>query len=129
MELRKQFSLKNKIKKHQVLDAITNERIKSSHESLIKNIQKIFNQIFNSGYFPEAWSHNLIFSIYKSGKKDDAINYRGTNLYNCLGKFFNTILYKRVEKFGVSTNLENIQNLEYSGKYFCLRQNLENLEN
>ena len=73
----------------------------------MKNIQELFNQIFNSGHLPEALDKNLIFSIHQSAKKDDPHNYKGTN---CLGKLFNTILYKRAEKVGVSTNLENLEN-------------------
>ena len=29
----------------------------------------------------------------------------------------------------MSSNLENLENLEYSGNLICLRENLENLEN
>ena len=50
-----------------------------------------------SGYYPTSWNQGLVFSIYKFGKKDDPNKYRGLTLSNCLGKLFNTILYKSLQ--------------------------------
>ena len=85
-----------KTKKAPGLNNITNEIIKCSGRNIIEQLQALFNNIMESGYYPTFWNQGLIFSIHKSGKKDDPNNYRGINLSNCLGKLFNTILNNRL---------------------------------
>ena len=58
-----------KSKKTPGKDGITNEMIKSSGESLMKSIQELFNQIFNSGYYPQAWNQNVLFWYINQVKK------------------------------------------------------------
>ena len=64
---------------------------------MISHLQTLFNNIIESGYYPTSWNQGLTCSIYKSSEKDDAKNYRDITLWNCLGKIFNTILYKRLQ--------------------------------
>ena len=53
---------------------------------------KLFNCIFDSGNFPEAWAEGLIVPIYKKkGSNDDPNNYRGVTLLSCMDKCFNSI--------------------------------------
>ena len=62
------------------IDCISNEMIKCSNNALLSKISKLFNLVFDSGYYPETWNHGLIHSIYKNGPKKDSSNYRGITL-------------------------------------------------
>ena len=82
--------------------SITNEMIKCSDNLMLVKLEKLFNKTFKTGYYPNSWNEGLIFSIHKSGEKENPNNYRGITLSNSLGKLFNTILYNRL-----TTKLQN----------------------
>ena len=65
--------------------------------NIIEHAQTLFNNIIVSGYYPTLRNQGLICSIYKAGKKDDPSNQRGITLRNCLGKFFNKILFNKLQ--------------------------------
>ena len=46
-------------------DAILNEFIKFGSERVLTNIHKLFNTIFECGYFPTRWSEGFIVPIHK----------------------------------------------------------------
>ena len=69
---------------------------------MLVKFEKLFNKVFKTGYYPNSWNEGLIFSVHKSGKKENPNNYRGITLFNSLGKLFNTILYNRL-----TTKLQN----------------------
>ena len=56
----------------------------------MKNIKSFLTKYLTHSKF--------ILSICKRGEKDDPNNYRGITLSNCLGKLYNTILHKLLEK-------------------------------
>ena len=62
----------------------------------------LFNKIFKTGYYPNSWNEGLIFSINKSGEKENPSNYQSITLSNSSGKLFNTILYNKL-----TTKLQN----------------------
>lgn len=76
-------------------DLIKNEMIKYGQASLIKPLNKTFNLVMNSGYYPEEWSKGRIISIHKKDDPNIPSNYRGITLSSILGKLFNscTILF------------------------------------
>ena len=61
--------------------------------------EKLFNLIFNSGFFPSTWCKGIISPIFKSGDKMDPGNYRGICVSSCLAKFFCIILNQRLTDF------------------------------
>ena len=71
--------------------------IKSSNNTLLSKIAKLFNLILGAGYYPETWNHGLIHSIHKNGSKMDPSYYRGIALLNSLGKLFSSLIYNRIE--------------------------------
>ena len=73
-------------------DSITNEMIKCSDDLMLVKLKKLFNKILKTGYYPNSWSEGLIFSIHKSGEKENSNNFRSIILSNSLGKLFNTML-------------------------------------
>ena len=62
-------------------------------------LSKLFNLILQSGFFPSSWCQGIITPIFKSGNKQDPLNYRGICINSCLGKFFTSILNNRLKNF------------------------------
>ena len=56
----------------------------------------LFNNIFDTGYFPESWSEEYIVPLHKKGKLDDVSNFREITLLSALGKIFTRILNNRL---------------------------------
>ena len=82
------------------LDSIINEVLKAIGEEILPVLNKLFNFIYNSGYYPSGWRKALIVPIYKKkGDVDDSNYYRGIALISCLGKLFNNILNERLTNF------------------------------
>ena len=77
-------------------DSILNEIIKYSCPVTIKSVTKLFNLIFQTGYYPDCWRKAFIIPIFKSGDKDDPNNYRGISLLNGLAKIFSAVLNNRI---------------------------------
>ncbi|MEW8542106.1 MAG: reverse transcriptase family protein, partial [Candidatus Thiodiazotropha sp.] len=86
-------------------DNILNEFITKGENILIPYLHHLFNFIFNSGKFPEAWSEGYIIPIHKKGDTDNPDNYRGITLLSCLGKLFTRILNKRLNNWAESNFL------------------------
>ena len=57
-----------------------------SKSSPMKMITQPFDIIFSSDEYPEAWAHNIICPIHKSGSTHDVNNYRGISLSNVMYK-------------------------------------------
>ena len=83
-----------KTKKANSMDSILNEMIKYDRYFLLPSLEKIFNDILNSGKFPTEWNIGAIKPIYrKKGDRRTPENYRGITLTSCLGKLFTSILF------------------------------------
>ena len=82
------------------LDSIINEVLKAIGEEILPVLNKLFNFIYNSGYYPSGWKEALIVPIYKKkGDLDDPNYYRGIALTSYLAKLFNNILNERLTNF------------------------------
>jgi hypothetical protein len=68
-------------------------------------ILKLFNLILKSGEILPDWLISYIVPIHKGGAKSDPGNYRGVSLLSCLGKFFLSIINKRLVKFCVEKGI------------------------
>ena len=101
----KQTIKKLKNKKAAGNDSITNETMKCSDDLMLVKLEKLFNKIFKTGYHPNSSNEGLIFSIHKSGEKENPNNFRGITLSNSLGKLFSTILYNRLITKLQNTNI------------------------
>ena len=66
--------------------------LKYSDELILVKLEKPFNKIFKTGYYPCSCNDGLSFSIHKSGKKENPNNFRCIILSNNLGKLFEIIL-------------------------------------
>jgi len=65
-------------------------------DSIIPCLYKLFNYVFNGGYFPQSWSHGNVVPVYKKGNVNYPNNYRGITIVSCLGKLFTSVLNNRL---------------------------------
>ena len=81
-------------------DGITNEYLKNSSERFMAFYVKLFNIVFETGIFPDAWQEGRLRPIYKNkGERNKPENYRPITILSCLGKLFTSILNNRLTKF------------------------------
>ena len=82
------------------LDKIVNEHIKASSDMFLPIYFKLFNQILETGHFPNQWSTGCIHPIYKNkGDRENPANYRPITILSCLGKLFTAVLNSRLNDY------------------------------
>ena len=86
-------------------DKIRNEMLKAGVQFLKTALQKLFNLILQSGFYPSSWCEGIITPIYKSGNKQDPGNYRGICINSCLGKLFTSVLNTRLKNFVIDQDI------------------------
>ena len=86
-------------------DNIINEMFMKCRDVMTPLLCRLFNEIYNSGFFPESWSKGCIVSIYKKGDKNDPNNYRGITIVSCLGKLFTSVLNNRLLEWDKTHNI------------------------
>ena len=86
-------------------DCISNEMLKHSSSSMLHCFCKLFNLIYESGYYPSQWSESFIKPLFKSGSENDPSNYRGISISSCLSKLFSRILYNRLNTYVIDNNI------------------------
>lgn len=94
-----------KLNKASGLDAIKNEMIKSSCETLLPFYCELFNKLLKSECYPEQWTKGYIVPLYKTSDKNDPSNYRGITISSCLGKLFSILINNRLKKFLDDNNI------------------------
>ena len=70
-------------------------------------LKELFNQILETGSYPDQWKRGIIKPIFKSGAKSDPINYRGITLLNTIGKIFTSVINRRLLDWAESANMIN----------------------
>ena len=86
-------------------DNLLNEYFIESIDILSPLLCTMFNNIIDSGYFPELWTNGVIIPLHKKGSTTDVNNYRGITLVSCLSKIFTTVLNKRIENICEQHNI------------------------
>ena len=59
----------------------------------------LFNNVLDSGYFPDSWTKAIILPVFKKGNVNEVKNYRGISLISNLGKLFTSVLNQRLLKW------------------------------
>ena len=72
-------------------DLLLNDVFKNGTSILMTYIHRLFNKIFEIGYFPDKWSEGFIVPIHKKGDKNEPSNYHGITLLSTLGKLFTRV--------------------------------------
>eukprot|EP00745_Piridium_sociabile_P034171 TRINITY_DN58732_c0_g1_i3.p1 TRINITY_DN58732_c0_g1~~TRINITY_DN58732_c0_g1_i3.p1 ORF type:complete len:233 (+),score=10.78 TRINITY_DN58732_c0_g1_i3:3-701(+) len=94
-EIRQAIS-KLKTGKASGLDEISNEFLKSSVNQIIPFLIKLFNKLYDNGYFPDDWTRSVIVPLLKKGDANNPDNYRGISLLSSISKVFTSILNSRL---------------------------------
>lgn len=63
---------------------------------LLPYFLRVFNKLFVTGQFPEAWTKSVLIPIHKKGNPNNTDNYRGIVLINIVSKVYISILNKRL---------------------------------
>ena len=97
----------NKLKSRRAagIDKIIGELLKNLDDDTVIILINIFNNIFDSGEFPEEWALGIIVILFKGGERDDLNNYRGITLLSIVGKRLVGVLNERLTKFDESIEL------------------------
>ena len=82
-----------------VPDRLLNEFFLYGIDILPTYLHKLFNVVFDKGYFPVSWAEGHIIPIHKMGSSDLPENYRGVTLLSTLGKLFTKILNSRLTEW------------------------------
>ena len=75
------------------------EMLKNSQTLLLPCIQRISNAVLQQGIYPKGWKVGYINPIFKSGDRLDQSNYRRSTILSCIGKLFNSVLNRRLDKY------------------------------
>ena len=95
-------------------DKISNEMLKTGKLILADPMVSLFNSVLENSIYPKNWSLDILTPLHKKNEKSDPNNFRGIVVSSCLGKLFNKILQKRLEKFCNEKKI--INDIQGSGK-------------
>ena len=86
-------------------DFVLNEFFKYGIDILIAYLGRLFNVVFNKGYFPEKWTEGFILPLHKKGNINQVDNYRGITLLRPLGRLFTHVLNNRLRDWSESYHI------------------------
>ncbi|MGR0202196.1 hypothetical protein [Klebsiella pneumoniae] len=89
---------KMKVGKAPGRDGIAPEFIKYGGQELVKVLQGLFQETWNSGIVPEDWNFSVIIPIHKKGSTTECGNYRPISLLSVVYKIYTSILEKRLRR-------------------------------
>ena len=90
--------------------------IKYGHNALLPSLKNIFNACLSHGLYPESWGEGYITVLHKAGDINNPNNYRGITITSAIGKLFNSILNKRLDKYLTDNNIINDCQIGFSKK-------------
>ena len=80
-------------------DFVLNEFFKYGINEMANYLCKLFNVIFQKGYFPIKWTEGFIVPLHKKGDINQVENDRGITLLSALGKLFSRILNNKLTEW------------------------------
>ena len=89
------------------IDGLLGDFFKDAKSFILPYLNKVYNNIFDSGVYPEIWSKGLIVPILKKGDMSNPSNYRGITLINSFAKLFSLVIRKRVNSWCEEQTLLN----------------------
>eukprot|EP00102_Acyrthosiphon_pisum_P011327 XP_008180017.1 PREDICTED: RNA-directed DNA polymerase from mobile element jockey-like [Acyrthosiphon pisum] len=84
-------------------DGISANLLYHCRASLSLPVTLIFNKSLTEGVFPSLWKISRVTPIFKSGNPADVANYRPISGLPLLGKLFESIVLKRIERSFLTT--------------------------
>ena len=86
-------------------DDIRNEYISYEKRQLKPVLKLLFNEIYDTGIYPEQWSSGIIIPIYKKGTREDPSNYRGITLTGAMSTLFTYMLNQRINDWSEESGI------------------------
>ena len=80
-------------------DFVLNEFFKYGINEMVNYVHRLFDVIFEKGYFPSKWTEGLIVPLHKKGNINQVENFRGITLLSTFGKLFSRILKNRLTEW------------------------------
>ncbi|XP_073972890.1 uncharacterized protein [Rhodnius prolixus] len=74
------------------------ELLKYGGDSVVKVLEKLFNEILRGENIPVEMLKGYLIPIYKKGDRKDCENYRGTCVINTVMKVFGSVTKTSIEK-------------------------------
>ena len=118
-----------KIGKASGIDEISAEVLKISALAIIPYLQKLLNQTFSKGEFPDCLKIAKVIPLFKSGSKTDVDNYRSISLLPVLSKVLEKIMYNRLIKFLDKNDLLYEKQFGFISKHSTVEALIEITEN
>lgn len=116
------------------VDGISSFLLKQCISSLMLPLKSIFSKSLRSGYFIQKWKITTVIPVYKSGHKNDVVNYRPISKLSNISKLFEHIVYDKLffpikryiipEQHGFIMGRSTVSNLAVFTRY-CI-DNFEN---
>jgi hypothetical protein len=80
-------------------DGIVGELFKNYSTNVIDFFVNLFNELYDTGVYPENWTHSIIQPLFKKGDTNNPNNYRGIFLSDISGKLYSKIINCRLQKW------------------------------
>ena len=103
-------------------DGIVGEMLKISKYVLIPHLFILFNNILESGIYPNRWCEAILCPLHKNGSVNEVGNYRGISLLPVLSKVFTKILNDRLVKWAENHKLQKEEQAGYRKNYSKIDQ-------
>jgi hypothetical protein len=81
------------------IDQIPAELIQAGGNTLLSEIHKLINCIWNKEELPEQWKESIIVPVYKKDDKTDCSNYQGISLLSTSYQILSNILLSRLTPY------------------------------
>ena len=95
-------------------DIICMRMLKICRSVIYKPLAIIFKQCVDTGIFPSKWKNGNIVPIHKKGGKQTLENYRSVSLLPICGKILERLMFNKMFKFLLKTNLSRQTSLVLS---------------
>ncbi|KAK7100495.1 hypothetical protein V1264_023441 [Littorina saxatilis] len=80
-------------------DGLIGELFKHSGEAVVMFLVRLFNVLFDSGFYPDNWKESIILPLFKKGQINDTNNYRGISLCDVSSKLYSSIINNRLQEW------------------------------
>ena len=111
------------------IDELSAEVLKISALAIVPYLQKLINQTFSQGQFPDCLKIAKVIPLFKSGGKTEVDNYRSILLLPVLSKVVEKIMYNRLIKFFARNDILYEKQFGFRSKHSTVDALIEITEN
>ena len=111
------------------IDDFSAEVLKISALAIVPYLQKLINQTFSQGEFPDCLKIAKVIPLFKSGTKTDVDNYRSHSLLPVLSKVLEEFMFTRLIKFLDKNDILYAKQFGFRSKHSTVDALIEITEN